>query len=98
MRNNEEIIRIAAELHTTIRGGVVALIEAGAPIDILYPLLEAINRLDHAPSDLIERPVGMMGSELRASGLIVTEPASRLQAEQILETLSQISALSKAKL
>ena len=67
MRNNEEIIRIASELQSDIRRGLVALIENEAPPDALFPLLDAISRLDRIASELVEKPLSgdVIASELQ---------------------------------
>ncbi|BAS59859.1 hypothetical protein NIES2135_21190 [Leptolyngbya boryana NIES-2135] len=54
MRDNDEIIRIAAEMQSQIRDGLVKLIQNGAPIGVMHPLIETLDRLERVPSDLAE--------------------------------------------
>jgi hypothetical protein len=52
--NNEEIIRIAAELQGHIRRGMVDLIQSGAKLGSLHPVLECFNALDRMVQDMAE--------------------------------------------
>lgn len=90
MRNNEEIIRIAAEMQSQIRDGLVQLIQNGAPIGVMHPLIETLDRLERVPSELTEpHHGGHILSQIECGGAVAYGPASdwrhrALQAEEEL--------------
>lgn len=92
--NNEEIIRITAELQEHLRSGSIALIQNGVRLGSLHTIAEASNSLDRLVQDMTEplpcHQIRSEGAEMSPDGFYYWQ-ARAMKAEAELEQARELA-------